>query len=100
MSCTDNKARHIQGETIMKSSPIYNKVSIAGRNNRDFGADADGFNQRILVGTSASNSHEFAEITVRRIELNDNKKEFIFFLDGEVIKRGILNGSDFEQVSP
>ena len=83
----------------MKSSPIYNKVSIAGRNNRDFGADADGFEQSILVGTSASNSHSFADISVKRIDRDNGTKEFIFFLDGDVIKRGILNGTDFERVA-
>ena len=79
----------------MKSSPIYNKVSIAGRNNRDFGADADGFEQDIRVGTSSSNSHTLATISVKRIDTDSGAKQFILFLDGKAIKRGHLVGHDF-----
>jgi hypothetical protein len=81
----------------MRSSPIYNKVYIPGRAfDRSFGADADGFSQDIRVGTSASNSHTLADIEVRRFSNDDGTKEFVLYLDGIPIKKGTLDGKEFE----
>jgi len=78
----------------MKSSPIYNIISNPKRKS-DCSFGSDGFRQEIRVGTSSSNSHTLANITV---EMHDENGErlFVMFLDGKVVKKGILNGKDFE----
>lgn len=78
----------------MKSSPIYNHVNIQGRASRDFGA-YDGFNQHVLVGTSRTNSHEFANISVQRRANEDGTVEFSLWIDGVLVKRGVLDGKEF-----
>jgi hypothetical protein len=83
----------------MKSSAIYNRVNNSARKSDcSFGA-GNGFDQTVLVGTSSSNSHELARISVEKYHLDDGTTMFTMFLDGAVVKRGILNGSDFEMRS-
>ncbi len=79
----------------MKSSPIYNIISNASRaSDCSFGCK-DSFWQDIRVGTSSSNSHTLAEISVQRHQLDDGTVEFNLFLDGALIKRGLLSGKEF-----
>lgn len=82
----------------MKSSPIYSRVSIEGRSDRDFGAGPLGFEQSIQVGTSRTNSHNLADIAVRRITLDDGRQAFYLYLDGKVVKCGILDGQEYTAV--
>ena len=77
----------------MKSSPIYNKVHIPGRSSRNFGAGAEGFTQRILVGSSATNSNAFATFKVREIPVIGQKDWFTFnlYIDGVLAKGALFN---------
>ncbi len=80
----------------MKSSPIYNFVHVPDRaTNKDFGAGNQGFTQTVRVGTSSRNSHTFANISVTRELFEDGRVQFKLFIDGELIKRGILDGCEF-----
>lgn len=81
----------------MRQYPIYNRVSGQGkRSSADFGS-VDGFTQTVLVGTSSRNSHELATVTVERRALTDSDDiEFAIYVDNVMVKRGILNGSEFE----
>lgn len=80
----------------MKSSSIYNIISNpARRSDCSFGA-SDGFSQDIRVGTSSSNSHTLADISVQHHIDDNGNKVFCLFVDGTLIKRGTLTGQDFE----
>ncbi len=79
------------------SYPIWTRVA---RDNHDmnqvvFGARHE-YAQTILVGTSAKNSHPLGVITVQRRELPDGSGvEFALYLDNTMLRRGILDGSEF-----
>lgn len=78
----------------MKSSPIYNIISNPKRKS-DCSFGSDGFTQTIQVGTSSRNSHELASISVERHALTDGTVVFTMWLDGQMVKRGTLDGKDF-----
>lgn len=80
----------------MKSSPIYNIISNPQRKS-DCSFGSAGFDQTIRVGTSSSNSHELASISVERHEQTDGTVVFTMWLDGNIVKRGILSGKEFAQ---
>lgn len=74
----------------MKSSPVYcNIYNPKRRSDCSFGSD--GFSQAIKVGTSSSNSHLLAEITVQH-----DGNMFTLWIDGVLIKRGTLDGQRFD----
>ena len=80
----------------MKSSSIYNIISNpARRSDCSFGASG-GFNQQIQVGTSSSNSHTLASISVQQHLDDDGNTVFCLFVDGTLLKRGVLTGKEFE----
>lgn len=69
----------------MRSYPIWTKVEACiYKSDKSFGAK-DTSIQTILVGTSARNSHELAEIKTTRREIGD-EVVFKFSVDGEVLK--------------
>ena len=79
------------------SYPIYCKVKrkdLGFAKPLAFGA-RESFEQTILVGTSATNSHELGIITVERRALPDSEVEFSLYLDDVLIRRGILDGKEF-----
>lgn len=73
----------------MRSSPIYCKVTRAGMSRVEFGT-RESFKQTILVGTSATNSHELATIEVTRHEMPGRHVTFSLTIDGRPVKRGHL----------
>lgn len=81
----------------MRSSPIYNKVTNHSRQSGcSFGAK-DYFKQKILVGTSARNSHELADIEVDRRPLDNGQVRFTLWIDGEKYRSGVLTGQEFHR---
>lgn len=78
----------------MKSSPIYNIVTNPGRKSDASFGSSSGFTQDIRVGTSSSNSHTLGTITVDFVEREEGR-EFRLWLDGEIVKTGILDGKEF-----
>ena len=80
----------------MKRSPIYNFINVPDRATaKDFGAGPLGFEQTICVGTGSNNSHVLARLNVTRCELDNGRVEFNLYMDGELVKRGILDGQSF-----
>ena len=79
---------------MSRSYPIWNTVErepeLATR--AAFGA-RESFKQTILVGTSATNSHELATIEVRRHEAPGGVY-FSLYIDGQVVKRAHLVGKE------
>ena len=49
----------------------------------------------IKVGTSASNSHLLANVETDFVDLDDGTREFRLWVDGNIVKRGILDGKKF-----
>lgn len=80
----------------MKSSPIYNIVDNPGRKSDASFGSSTGYSMDIRVGTSAINSHTLGEVAVRYFDLNDGRREFVLYLDGFPIKKGILDGKEFD----
>ena len=80
----------------MKASPIYNIVNNPGRKSDCSFGVSNRFDQTIKVGTSSSNSHTLASITVERQIDENGQAIFTMWLDGKMVKRGLLNGKDFE----
>lgn len=74
----------------MRSYPIYNKVTRYPETARvAFGA-RESFEQTILVGTSATNSHELATIAVAKHVAPGGGVVFSLTIDGQTVKRRIL----------
>ncbi len=80
----------------MKSSPIYNLISNPGRTSDCSFGSSEGFTQDIRVGTSRTNSHSLANISVNRFQQDDGTVLFQLFLDGTMVKSGILDGKTFD----
>jgi hypothetical protein len=80
---------------MSRSYPIWNKVTRVPEfaKRLAFGA-GESFEQTILVGTSASNSHELATIAVKRHEAPGGAVYFSLFIDGVPVKRGHLVGKE------
>lgn len=81
----------------MRQYPIWNSIyAVGGReSSSDFGA-GDSFSQSVLVGTSSRNSHKLASIEVDRRMQDDGTMAFTLYVDGVVIKRGVLDGKKFD----
>jgi len=80
-----------------RSYPIWTKVEACiYKSDKSFGAK-DTSTQTIMVGTSAKNSHEIAQICTTRREV-DNQIIFKFSLDGEILKELKFNKKTKELV--
>ena len=81
---------------MSRSYPIYCKVTRESKHPLGtrvaFGA-RESFKQTILVGTSATNSHELATVEVKRHEAPGGVY-FSLYIDGQVVKRGHLVGKE------
>ena len=76
--------------------PIYCKVTREPKHATRVAFSArESFEQTILVGTSATNSHELGTVSVERRKLPDGIVEFSLYLDDILIRRGILDGKKF-----
>lgn len=74
----------------MRSYPIWNKIEACiYKSDKSFGAK-DTSSNTILVGTSASNSHQLAKVVTTRREEGDNVI-FKLSVDGNVIKTLTMN---------
>ena len=82
----------------MKSSPVYAIINNSKRKS-DCSFGSDGFDMDVRVGTSSSNSHTLADISVQRHIDCDGYPMFTLWVDGVLVKKGRLVGKDFEMVS-
>ncbi len=83
----------------MKASPIYNIISNNSRKSDCSFGSSDRFSQDIRVGTSSRNSHTLGEISVERHLNDDNTVTFSLWLDNNLVKRGVLNGREFNFIN-
>ena len=82
----------------MKSSTVYCKIDNPQRKS-DCSFGSAGFTQEICVGTSSSNSHTLANITVEK-HLTEDGKGFCFtmFIDGTMVKRVIVQDGESDMI--
>ena len=80
---------------MSRSYPIYCKVTRepSHATRVAFGA-GQAFKQTILVGTSATNSHEFATIMVAKHVTPEGGVTFSLTIDGQTVKRGHFVGKE------
>jgi len=83
----------------MKAYPIWNQIrSCIYKGEKSYGVREEGA-VKVLVGTSSRNSHHFlTHVTTHRLH-DDGSREYRFYIDGEVVKTGILEkGADTLEV--
>ncbi len=82
----------------MQSYPIWNRVDApAYRSSKDFGA-REYFEIHTRVGTSAQNSHHFADYNVTRHQNGDGNIVFTAWFDGEIVKRRIYDPKTWQEI--
>lgn len=75
----------------MKSYPIWmNITSCIYKASKSYGVKNDGLTQ-VFVGSSAANSHHFADIRITHREHGEGRRSFRLYLDGQVVKEGIVD---------
>tara|TARA_B100000497_G_scaffold122878_1_gene154605 strand:+ start:1018 stop:1338 length:321 start_codon:yes stop_codon:yes gene_type:complete len=73
-----------------RSYPIWNAVTACiYKSSRSWGAKADCV-VNVLVGTSASNSHEFVRHTTTHRVLENGDKSFRFYVDSVCVRQATL----------
>jgi hypothetical protein len=74
----------------MRSYPIWNEVEACiYQSSKSYGAKQTS-NVNVKVGTSACNSHDFVSHRTTCRDLEDGKKEFRFYVDNKLVKRGVV----------
>ena len=75
---------------VMKSYPIWNKIQACiYKGAKSYGVRKEGV-VNVLVGTSASNSHDFLTHTTTHREHADGSREYRFYVDKQLVKQAIL----------
>ena len=77
--------------------PIWNKVEACiYEGQKSYGVRETG-EVEILVGTSSQNSHSFLTHCVTHRQIDDETREFRFYVDGKPIKTSIVrNGTYYD----
>ncbi len=79
---------------MSKSYPIWNTITACiYKGSKCYGVQNDGLNQ-ILIGTSASNSHEFVRTRVTHKKHDDGRRTYHFYIDDKLFKTAELVGKD------
>ncbi len=72
------------------SYPIWNDITACiYKSNKSYGVKRDGIN-KIKIGTSASNSHDFATIKTTHKIMDNGDRQFRLYVDNRLIKSAIL----------
>ena len=74
----------------MRQYPIWNKITACiYKGGKSYGVRKNG-EVEVLVGSSASNSHNFVSHSVTHRKLENGDRSFHFYVDGNCIKKGFL----------
>ena len=80
----------------MKSYPIWNKIQACiYKSGKSYGVKEDGQNE-ILIGTSSSNSHEFAKVRTTHRKNDDGTRTYHLYLDDKLIKKATLKNKEIQ----
>jgi len=74
----------------MSSYPIWNKITACiYKGGKSYGVRKNG-EVEVLVGSSASNSHNFVSHSVTHRKLENGDRSFHFYVDGSCLKKALL----------
>ena len=83
----------------MRQYPIWCEInSCSYKTPKSYGVKNHS-DQHIKVGTSRSNSHDFATVTVTHRQHEDGSRTYRLMVDGVIIKEARLVGSDLEMLN-
>lgn len=82
------------------SYPIWNDIEACiYKSNKSYGVKREGIN-KIKIGTSASNSHDFATIKTTHKIMDNGDRQFRLYVDDRLVKSAILRkGEDKVRMS-
>lgn len=82
----------------MRQYRIWNNIHTVGgrKSSADYGA-SERDSRTIFVGTSSRDSHEFARVETTCDVLDDGALQFSLWVDGRLIKRGIVDRGEYGQ---
>ena len=86
----------------MRSYPIWNLITACiYQSGKSYGVKDQG-DVKVLVGSSARNSHEFLTHSTTHRFLPNGDREFRFYVDGKCIKRRLLpkGASKLKRLNP
>lgn len=84
----------------MKSYPIWMDVtSCIYKSSKSYGVKNDGHTE-IYVGSGSRNSHHFATINMTHRDLGERGKSFRLYVDGNLIKEGIVKDGELSLLDP
>jgi hypothetical protein len=76
-----------QERYMSRSYPIWNRVETdIYKSSKDWGV-RDSCEVEVKVGTGAKNSYDFVTHRTTHRELEDGRREFSFYVDGDLVKR-------------
>ncbi len=79
----------------MSSYPIWNNIQACiYKGDKSYGVKSEGI-VNVLVGTSATNSHNFLTHTTTVKRHSKDLQEFRFYVDNKLIKRAFVRNGEF-----
>ncbi len=79
---------------MARQYPIWNKIkSCIYASDKSYGVREEGI-VNVNVGTSSSNSHLFLQHRTTCVVLDNGDRQFSFYVDGKLIRRGIVCKKD------
>ena len=76
---------------MSRSFPIWNEVHKDTHDNSKRWGARERCEVEVKVGTSATNSHDFVTHKTTHRELEDGRREYCFYVDGDLVKHAILS---------
>jgi len=81
---------------MTKSYPIWNKITACiYKSGKSYGVKRDGLTE-ILIGTSASNSHEFAKVRTTHRKNEDGTRTYHLYIDDKLYKKATLKNKEIQ----
>ena len=78
----------------MSSYPIWMQVrSCIYKSSKSYGIRQNGLTE-VFVGSSAQNSHAFADIEITHRDMGELGKSFRLYVDGQIIKESIVKDGE------
>jgi|TARA_Y100001938_G_scaffold134826_1_gene195758 hypothetical protein len=78
------------------SYPIWNKITACiYKSGKSYGVKRDGLTE-ILIGTSASNSHEFAKVRTTHRKNEDGTRTYHLYIDDKLYKKATLKNKEIQ----
>ena len=87
---------YLKGGKMAFSYPIWNKITACiYKSGKSYGVKKDGLTE-ILIGTSASNSHEFAKVRTTHRKNEDGTRTYHLYIDDKLYKKATLKNKEIQ----